>query len=124
MPRRNDLENRALQIVMSKGSEGILQSDLWRELKANSRDGSRISLKLEVKNLIQREKEMSNGRWTYRLFVKRHPLEINSVLDIPCITCLDISKCEAGGEISPTFCDNLTHWLLVLTDDEKYPKVA
>ncbi|MDQ1281588.1 MAG: hypothetical protein QG670_2853 [Thermoproteota archaeon] len=124
MPRRNDLENRALQIVMGKGSEGILQSDLWRELKANSRDGSRISLKLEVKNLIKREKEMSNGRWTYRLFVKRHPLEIDSVLDIPCVTCPDIPKCEAGGEVSPALCENLTHWLLSLTDTEKSPKVA
>lgn len=119
MPRRNDLEHHALQIVMGKGSEGILQSDLWRELGANSRDGSRISLKLEIKNLIKREREMSNGRWTYRLFVKRQPLEIDSVLDIPCVTCIDISKCEAGGEVSPAVCDNLTRWLLILVDDEK-----
>ena len=119
MPKRNDLEHRTLQIVMSKGSEGILQSDLWRELGANSRDGSRISLKLEAKNLIRREREMSNGRWTYRLFIKKQPLEIDSVLDVPCVTCVEISKCETGGEVSPVFCEDLSRWLLTLINDKK-----
>lgn len=116
MPKRNDLEHRALQVVLSKGHEGILQSELWRELGANSRDGSRISLRLEDKNLIRREKEMSGGRWTYRILIKRQPLEIDSVLDIPCIACEEISKCESGGEVSPIVCTNLTHWLLNLTE--------
>jgi hypothetical protein len=119
MPKRNDLEHRALQVVMSKGYEGILQSDLWRELGANSRDGSRISLRLEDKHLIKREKEMFNGRWTYRIFIKRQPLEIDSVLDIPCIACEGISKCESGGEISPIICNNLTQWLLNLAVTKK-----
>ena len=119
MPKRHDLENRALQIVMNKGSEGILQSDLWRELGANSRDGSRISLRLERKNLIKRKREMSNGRWTYRIFIKRTPLEIDSILDIPCVSCQNISMCETGGEISPIVCKNMTNWLLTLTENKK-----
>lgn len=119
MPKRNDLEHRVLQILMSKGSEGILQSSLCREMGANSRDGSRISLKLEAKNLIRREREMSNGRWTYRIFIKRRPLGIESVLDIPCVACKEISRCETGGKASPTVCENLTYWLLALIDDKK-----
>lgn len=119
MPKHNELENRALQIVKNKGAEGILQSDLWRELGANSRDGSRISLRLERKNLIKRKREMFNGRWTYRILIKRTPLEIDSILDIPCVSCQDISRCETGGEISSIVCKNMTNWLLTLTDNKK-----
>lgn len=68
MPKRNDLEQKALQYVMNTGFGGVLQSDLWRELGATSREGSRISLKLESKGMIRREKELREGRWTYRLF--------------------------------------------------------
>ncbi len=56
MPKRNDLEHKALQYVMNTGFKGVLQSDLWRELGASSREGSRISIKLEEKGLIRREK--------------------------------------------------------------------
>jgi uncharacterized membrane protein len=49
MPKHNDLEQKALQIIMNYGNEGLLQSELWRKLGASSREGSRIALKLEGK---------------------------------------------------------------------------
>lgn len=112
MPRRDDLERRAFQVIANKGNNGVLQCDLWRELNTSGRDGSRISLKLESKNLIKREKELFEGRWTYRIFAKKHPAEIDSILDIACISCLNISKCEAGSEVSPNLCADMTRWLL------------
>jgi len=123
MSKRDDLEHRALQIIEAKGSEGILQCDLWRELGASSREVSRISLKLEKKKLVGREKELSGGRWTYRILVKKRSIEIDSILDIPCVSCPDISKCEAGSEVSPNLCNKLTRWLLSIsrgrwTDDK------
>jgi len=105
------LENRALKLIIDKGEEGILQCDLWRMLDVNSREGSRTSLRLEAKNLIKRERELSDGRWTYRIFVKRRPLEIDSLLDTPCMFCGDIYRCEMSGEISPNTCAALTQWL-------------
>ena len=57
MPKRNDLEQKALHYVVGTGYQGVLQSDLWRELGASSREGSRVSIKLEEKGLIRREKE-------------------------------------------------------------------
>ena len=39
MPKRNDLEQKALQFVLNTGYEGVLQSDLWRQLRASSREG-------------------------------------------------------------------------------------
>jgi len=117
MPRRDDLERRAFQAIANKGNDGILQCDLWRELSTSGRDGSRISLKLEEKNLIKREKELYDGRWTYRIFARKHPAEIDSIMDIPCVSCLSISKCEAGSEVSPNGCADLTRWLLSSTED-------
>ena len=67
--------------------------------------------KLEAKNLIRRERELSNGRWTYRIFIKRKFLEIDFLINIPCITCENIYRCEGGGEITPNTCVDLTQWL-------------
>lgn len=58
MPKRNDLEQKALHFVVNTGYQGVLQSELWRELGASSREGSRVALKLEEKGLIRREKEL------------------------------------------------------------------
>ena len=111
MSRRDDLEEQALKLIIEKGPDGILQSDLWRTLKASSREGSRISLRLETKNLIKRERELSKGRWTYRLFIKKRLIAIDSLLEIPCMTCNTIDRCELEGEVSPATCVPLTKWL-------------
>jgi hypothetical protein len=112
MPKRNDLEQRALQFVMNTGHDGVLQSDLWHKLGGSSREGSRISIKLENKGLIRREKELREGRWTYRLFPKRLPASIDSIADCPCLMCPDNPRCDPSSAISPHTCDKLTGWLL------------
>ncbi|HDO41826.1 transcriptional regulator [Candidatus Bathyarchaeota archaeon] len=112
MPKQNDLEQKALNIIMSRGEKGILQSDLWREMNASSREGSRISIRLESKGLIYREPELSRGRWTYRLYSKRQPISIDSIIDCPCLSCEEISRCGAGSNISPNDCEKLTRWIL------------
>jgi len=112
MSRRNELEKQAINLIIEKGEEGILQSDLWRKLDATSRVGSSIALKLEAKNIIRREREFADGRWTYRLFIKKKPLTVDSILDVPCFLCKDIDRCESGGQISPNTCNKLSRWLL------------
>ena len=59
MPKRNDLEQKALHYVVNTGYQGVLQSDLWRELGASSREGSRVSIKLEEKGLNPQRKRTS-----------------------------------------------------------------
>lgn len=115
MPKKDDLERRAFEVIVTKGNEGVLQCDLWRELSANSREGSRVSIRLEKRNLIRREKEFYEGRWTYRLFAKKRPVEIGPILDVPCVSCSEISKCESGSEVSPNFCIKLTQWILSIS---------
>ena len=119
MPKRNDLEHKALQFVMNTGLEGVLQSDLWRQLGASSREGSRISIKLENKSLIRREKELRDGRWTYRLFPRRMPASIDSIVNCPCLMCPDDPRCDPSGAISPQNCERLTEWLLTIAQAEQ-----
>jgi hypothetical protein len=118
MPKRNDLEQKALQFVMNTGHGGVLQSDLWHDLGASSREGSRISIKLENKGLIRREKELRGGRWTYRLFPKRLPASIDSIADCPCLMCPDGPRCDPSSTVSPHGCERLTGWLLSLCQTE------
>jgi len=122
MLRRDDLEHRALRLIVSAGDGGVLQSDLWRKLDASSREGSRVTLKLKNKGLIRRERELWQGRWTYRLYPKRKPASIDSVLDCPCLTCPDISRCGPMSAVSPNECAKLTEWILGLVPREADPK--
>jgi hypothetical protein len=112
MPKHNDLEQKALQFIINTGYEGVLQSELWRKLGASSREGSRIAIKLENKGLIRREKELRNGRWTYRLYPKRLPASIDSIADCPCLMCPDNPRCDPSSSISPHNCERLTEWLI------------
>ena len=112
MPRRNELEYKALEVISNSGTDGVLQSELWRELDATSREGSRIALKLETKGLILRDKELHEGRWTYRLFTKRKPASLNTIIDSPCLMCPNDARCGAWGPISPHECKMLTAWIL------------
>lgn len=121
MPRRNDLEYKALQLIANTGNEGVLQSEMWQKLDASSREGSRISIKLENKGLIRRERELSGGRWTYRLYLKRQPASINSIIDCPCLMCPDDPRCGVWSTISPTQCEKLTEWMLSLVQREMNP---
>ncbi|MGE5555219.1 MAG: helix-turn-helix transcriptional regulator [Methanocella sp.] len=114
MPKRNDLEQKALHYVVNTGYQGVLQSDLWRELGASSREGSRVSIKLEEKGLIRREKELQEGRWTYRLYPKRLPASIETIVDCPCLLCPDNARCDPTTTISPKNCQRLTDWILNL----------
>jgi hypothetical protein len=97
---------------MDKGDEGILQRDMWRALDATSREGSRIALRLEAQDLIIREKELANGRWTNRIFINIRRVELDSIIDVPCMMCEDIQNCEVGGGITASQCEVLTQWLI------------
>jgi hypothetical protein len=121
MPKRNDLEQKALHFVVKTGYDGVLQSELWRELSASSREGSRVALKLEEKGLIRREKELQGGRWTYRLFPKRLPASIESIVDCPCLLCQDNARCDPTTTISPKSCAKLTDWIISLDKSEPAP---
>ena len=115
------LINRISDILAGFEGEGMLQNDLWKKLKLNSRDGSRLSLRLERAGIIGREKILENGRWTYRLIVRKTPVSTRSIEEAPCLTCPVEQKCTVDGEISPQTCDLIEAWVLAGT---KRPKKA
>ncbi len=124
MPKRNDLEQKALHFVVNTGYDGVLQSDLWRELGASSREGSRVAIKLEEKGLVRREKELREGRWTYRLFPKRLPASIAAIVDCPCLMCPDSGRCDPTTTISPKNCARLTDWIISLEKNDPAPALG
>jgi hypothetical protein len=99
-------------IVAKSGDEGIFQSDLWKKMKLTSRDGSRLSLKLERQHIIKREKVLENGRWTYKLKIAHAPVGTQSIEAAPCLICPVEQKCTLEGEISPRTCPLIEQWVM------------
>jgi hypothetical protein len=107
-----DLTGKVFRTIISNGKDGILQSELWKELDLTSRDGSRVAIRLERRSLIRREKMLENGRWTYKLFASKLPVATTSIEKAPCLTCPVEHMCSLEGTYSPTSCNFLEDWLI------------
>ena len=86
----SDPLDEGLKLIRSK-PEGILQSELWKELGIDSRKCSRIVKSLEEGGLIDRVEFKKGGIKTYLLRPKRMPVNPHNLLAgnelIPCIAC-------------------------------------
>jgi len=110
------LTNKVCEIIAEFEDTGMLQSDLWKKLKLNSRDGSRLALRLERRGLITREKILQKGRWTYKLIIEQAPIKLESLIDSPCLTCPVEQKCDSENaypEPSPLHCQLIEDWVAV-----------
>ena len=117
MPDRKKTSNEAALIskvymmVVDHGEEGILQNEVWKKLELTSRDGSRLSIRLEKRGMVKREKVLEKGRWTYRLTPEKLPANIVSIEHIPCINCPYEARCEINGIVTPNNCLLIEKWL-------------
>ncbi len=107
-----DLTSRVYKLVVERGREGVLQSEIWKELGLTSRDGSRLAIRLERRGLIGRVKVLEEGRWTYKLTPLRFPTDMTSIERAPCVVCQYESKCSIDGEISPYICPWIGPWVV------------
>jgi predicted DNA-binding transcriptional regulator len=107
-----DLTSRVYKLVVERGREGVLQSEIWKELGLTSRDGSRLAIRLERRGLIGRVKVLEEGRWTYKLTPLRFPTDMASIEKAPCIVCQYEPKCSIDGEISPYVCPWIGPWVI------------
>ena len=107
-----DLTSRVYKLVVERGRDGVLQSEIWKELGLTSRDGSRLAIRLERRGLIGRVKVLEEGRWTYKLTPLRFPTDMASIEKAPCIICQYESKCSVDGEISPYICPWIGPWVI------------
>ncbi len=106
-----DLTSKVYKLVVEH-PDGVLQSELWKELTLTSRDGSRLAIRLERRGMIRREKVLDGGRWTYKLTPLRMPVHISSIEQAPCITCPYESKCSLTGVVSPLSCPWICEWVV------------
>lgn len=106
-----DLTSRTYKAIVEHGMEGILQSQLWKELNLTSRDGSRLAIRLEKRGMIRREKVLENGRWTYRLYPIHIPIKTTTIRNSPCLTCKLVEQCSEDGKITPKTCRMLEDWI-------------
>lgn len=107
-----DLTSKVFRIVAENGKDGILQSELWKELSLTSRDGSRLAIRLERRSLIKREKVLENGRWTYKLVAIRLPVDTSCIEQAPCLTCPVEHMCAPDATVSPNTCALIENWIL------------
>ena len=118
MPRQmGELEKRALEIIKNS-RDGVLQSDLWKMLGLDSREGSRLVLRLAKKGLIKREQVSIKGRRTYKLtaveIVEEKftiKIDVSSIVDIPCSVCPYINECSPRNFRDPASCPLLDAWI-------------
>lgn len=107
-----DLTSRVYQLVVERGRDGVLQSEIWKELGLTSRDGSRLAIRLERRGLIGRVKVLEEGRWTYKLTPLRFPTDMTSIEKAPCVICQYEAKCSVDGEVSPYVCPWIGPWVM------------
>jgi B-block binding subunit of TFIIIC len=120
---KNSLVEQALQTISRSGENGIFQTELCKTFSLDSRDGSRLVGNLEKQALISREKILYNGRWTYKLIVKKpsmseiekRQVEIKSVEGAPCFSCNYQHLCSSEDDMSqysPAKCTWIAEWVL------------
>ncbi|HUH99988.1 MAG TPA: MarR family winged helix-turn-helix transcriptional regulator [Nitrososphaerales archaeon] len=107
-----DLTSRVYKLVVERGKDGVLQSEIWKELGLTSRDGSRLAIRLEKRGMIRRVKVLDDGRWTYKLTPLRLPANISSMESAPCIVCPVESKCSVTTDINPLTCPLIGPWVI------------
>jgi len=114
----SELESKALEVIKSRGEQGIYQHELWKLLGIDSREGSRLAIRLLKKGLIVREPVVHEGRRTYRLMLAKPvvaavKVEVNLdfAMTIPCFTCSNLERCHPGGFFDPANCPKLNQWL-------------
>ena len=120
------LEKQAMELI--KNNRGILQSTLWRRLGLDSREGSRLVLRLVKKGLVRREQVSVNGRRTYKLYpieAKSHDrrllVSMELAIKIPCTTCPLFNRCGVTSEVAPEKCTILEYWLMKLASKRANP---
>ena len=119
-----DMEKLTNRVCMflANYDDGIVQSELWKKFKLNSRDGSRLALKLERMGIITREKILENKRWTYVLKLKKTPVSTASIENAPCLVCPVEQKCSLEGEVSPRTCQWIEEWTIAELSKPKKKK--
>jgi DNA-binding Lrp family transcriptional regulator len=112
-----DHAEQALRIIQSS-HDGVLQSELWKLLRVDSRKCSRIVKKLLVSCEIERIEFKGDGIKTYTLRAVKKAVTPSLILAggeiVPCICC--------DRECVVTSCNLLLDWMYQLAIEEHTEK--
>jgi len=117
------LEEKALALIKTRPN-GVLQSDLWKDLDIDSRKCSRVIAKLEADGKIKRTWETVKGTRTYRISympqkkeAPKKEVDFSMIMAAgkvaPCIGCT--YECE------PDYCPDLGNWIELLAREPVRP---
>ena len=99
-------ERAGLELI--RRTDGIHQSDFWKELEVDSRKGSRILESLEEKGLIEREETVYEGHNTYYIEPILDPMD----LDFGLLMAGDMLSPFIGDEEVNPHNDRFTGWIM------------
>lgn len=113
------IDRKAFEIISSHSDRGgILQSDLWRMLGVDSKEGSKVVLRLLRRGMISRKEVNHGGRKTYLLMVAHHmegreiDVDIDGVMVIPCFTCEYLYlECGDSSKLNSTNCVKMSNFV-------------
>jgi len=109
----SDIEDVTFKLIHSH-PEGVLQSELWKLLKIDSRKCSRVVKKMLDADRITRVEYKKNGVKTFLLKAKKIAVDPNLLIAgddlIPCINCEE--------ECSVEDCPYLMDWMYQLAIEE------
>jgi hypothetical protein len=115
------LDRKAYEIILKNSNNGgIIQSRLWKMLGVDSREGSKIVLRLIKRGLITRKRISYEGKQTYMLnAITNNNKNINiyvsleNMWKIPCFTCDLLYSCGKSSAINPINCNKLNKFLSI-----------
>ncbi len=108
----SDVQRAGLELI--RRTDGIHQSDFWKELEVDSRKGSRIIESLEEKELVEREETVYDGHNTYLITPIRDPKE----LDFSLLMAGDMLSPFVGDEEIDPQDDKFSQWIMTLAYEE------
>ncbi|MEZ0394348.1 MAG: MarR family transcriptional regulator [Desulfurococcaceae archaeon] len=115
----SDLDELAARVIsyLTRQDVVAVQSELWKELKFDSKQASRILKRLEEEGYIVREPITYKGRKTFRLVLTEKaksllkPSALEKAMEVPCVRCPFIDRCYEGGFYDPLRCRWISEWL-------------
>lgn len=113
------IDKKAFEIISSYSQKGgIIQSELWKIIGVDSKEGSKIVLRLLRRGMITRKEINYNGRKTYILTIASHAesrdinIDIEDVIHIPCFTCEYLYiECGDSAKLNPTNCVKMSNYI-------------
>ncbi len=114
---KHDIYSQVYNLVVTAGRPGISQRGLLDSTSLKSNQISKIAIKLEKSGLIERERSLEDGRWTF-LLKAANAMNLGPYESNPCMRCQFEDRCEPGGVVTPEQCaldvyeQGLSNWVV------------